>query len=105
MTDFSWAAKLAADFGLLGLMIVAIVIAYRLADKWAIKFLDASIGQVKAMTEQAAAVTALAAGLKEGQTEQRDIYIAVSMLSDRIDRQAKYLETIERTFCERTLCP
>jgi hypothetical protein len=66
MNDWTWAGKLVTEFGVLGLMVFGMVIFYRLADKWAGKFLDAQTGQTKAITEQAAAVTGLATAVKDG---------------------------------------
>jgi hypothetical protein len=47
MSDFSWAAKLATDFGVLGLMAFGLMLFYRLADKWAAKFLEVQVAQLR----------------------------------------------------------
>ena len=89
MSDFSWAAKLAADFGVMGVMIVGVILLYRLADKWAGLFLDAQ-------KSQAAAMSSLATAVRDGQSDSREMLIAVRVLADRIDAHKGYLEAIER---------
>lgn len=100
-SEFGWAEKLLADFGVMGVMVFGLVLLCRLADKWAAKFLDAQIGQTAAMTSQAAAMTSLASVVREGQSDQREVLIAVRVLADRINSHKDYLEAIERTCRER----
>ena len=103
MSDFSWAAKLLADFGVLGVFVVAIVMAYRLTDKWAGLMVAAQNAQAAATAKQAEAMGAMAAAVKDGQGDQREVLIAVRVLADRMDAQRRYLERIE-TNCERGGC-
>jgi hypothetical protein len=104
VSDWNWAGKLIEGFGVLGLMALGMVMFYRLADKWAAKFLDAQTGQTKAMAEQAAAVTGLAAAVKEGQAGQQDIFLTMNLVADRIDRHGKLLERIEETCRTKGAC-
>ncbi len=60
--------------GVAGLMSYLI---YRLVDKWAPKFLDAQ-------QETAKAMLTLAASVKEGQGEQREMLIAIRVLATEI---------------------
>lgn len=111
VSEMSWAGKLAADFGTLGALIVAMVIFCRLLDKWAGKFLDAQQAQTVAMTQQAVATSkqadatvTLAATVREGQSDQREVLIAVRVLADRIEQQKRYLEQIEANCSARQGC-
>lgn len=88
-------AKAAADFGGIGVLAVALVLLYRLLDKFGGQFLKATQEQTVAMTQQAAAVTSLVETVKEGQNDQREVLIAVRMQSEKIDRLGKYLEAID----------
>src|SRR5438445_628267 len=83
MSDYGWAVKAVSDFGVLGVLIVALVMAYRLTDKWAGRFLDSSQAQTQALANQATAMGDLATVVKEGQGEQREVLMAVRLLADR----------------------
>jgi hypothetical protein len=91
MSDWTWVAKIAGDFGVVGVMIVGVVLLYRLADKWAALFLEAQKAQSAAMAEQAAAMAGLAGAVREGQSDQREVLMAVRLLADRMDQQREYL--------------
>jgi len=93
--DLSDGARLASQFGALGLAVLAAVLLYRLVDKWAERFLGAQREQTAAMSEQAAALVGLASVVREGQSDQREVLIAVRVMSDRIERHGKYLENID----------
>jgi hypothetical protein len=93
--DLSDAARLASEFGAVGLAVLAAVLLYRLVDKWAERFLGVQREQTAAMSEQAAALARLASVVREGQSDQREVLIAVRVMSDRIERHGKYLETID----------
>lgn len=97
MTDWTWVGKIVGDFGVAGVMLVALVLLYRLADKWAALFLEAQ-------KSQAAAMASLAMAVKEGQSDQREVLIAVRVLADRIEAQKGYLEAIERNCREKGVC-
>jgi hypothetical protein len=98
VNDFSWgaSAKLVTDAGVLGVVVVGMWLFYRLADKWAALFLAAQQGQATATAQQAAAMASLATTVEKGQSDQREILIAVRVLADRIDAQKGYLEEIEK---------
>jgi hypothetical protein len=93
--DMTFVARLASEFGAVGLAVLAAVLLYRLVDKWAERFLGVQREQSAAMSEQAAAISGLANVVREGQTDQREVLIAVRVMSDRIERHGKYLETID----------
>jgi uncharacterized Ntn-hydrolase superfamily protein len=102
MNGLAGVAKIAADFGGIGVLAVALLLLYRLADKWGGAFLTATQGQTAAMTQQAAAVSALVETVKDGQNDQREVLIAVRMLNDKIDQQRHCLEGIDDFVRERT---
>jgi hypothetical protein len=104
MSDLTWAGKLLTDFGVLGLMVFAFYLLYRLVDKWAARFLEVQVGQAKAMSDQAAAVTGLATAVKDGQAGQQDIFLTMNLVADRIDRHGKLLEKIEENCRRRGAC-
>jgi hypothetical protein len=93
--DLSYAARMASEFGAVGLAVLAAILLYRLVDKWAERFLGAQREQTAAMSEQASAIVGLANVVREGQTDQREVLIAVRVMSDRIERHGKYLENID----------
>ena len=95
MNELTGIAKVAADFGGIGVLAVALFLLYRLADKFGSAFLRASQEQTVAMSQQASAVTQLVESVKEGQSDQREVLMAVRMQSDKIDRQGRYLEAID----------
>jgi hypothetical protein len=101
MADVTWIGKLIQDFGVLGAFIAALLLFYRLADKWAGQFLGVLRDQAKATVQQAEATAQLAATVKDTQTDQRDILIAVRVLADRIDAQRTCLAAIEQGCRER----
>jgi hypothetical protein len=100
MNDLGW-VKLAADFGITGVMVVGLLLFYRLADKYAGLFLEAQKGQSAAMGEQATAMASLATAVKDGQSDQREVLIAVRVLAERIDTQKQYLAGIEKSCRDR----
>jgi hypothetical protein len=89
------ALKLAADFGGLGALVVAMWLMYRLIDRWGGAFLKTAETQAAAVASQASAVLMLVDTVKQSQKSQEDVVMAVRILSDRIERQGKYLEGIE----------
>ena len=101
MGDWTWAGKLASDFVVLGVMVCFGILLYRLVDKWAAKFLDAHVGQATAIAAQATSMTALVELVKEGQTTQSDMLVAMGVMADRIERQRGYLEAIDKNCRER----
>ena len=91
ITELTQLGQLVMNFGAAGL--IAWVF-YRLVDKWAEKFLQAQAGQTSAMVEQAHSMAALAAAVREGQTDQRDVLIAVRALARQMEEQKNYLVEI-----------
>lgn len=67
--------KAALNLGVSGLLLCLI---YRLLVGWAPKFLAAQQGQAEAMA-------ALAAAVKEGQGEQREVLLAVRVMAGKLD--------------------
>ena len=80
------------DYGAMGLCCLLL---WTLLDKWAGKFLDAQVKQTEAMVAQSGAITALAASVREGQEDGREVLMAVRVLADRIDTQRDYLMRID----------
>jgi hypothetical protein len=88
-------AKAISDFGGMATLGVAMMLLYRLTDKWGGAFLTAQQEQTRAMAQQASAVAGLVDTVKEGQRDQRDVLMAVHTLNDRIERQVVFLQQIE----------
>lgn len=101
MNELPVIAKAAADFGGLAVLAVAMVLLYRLVDKWGGAFVAAQNGQTIAMTEQASAVTQLVQISEKGQSMQGEVLMAVRMLADRIDQQRNYLQAIDQYVRDR----
>lgn len=93
MSEWSWLAKMGSDASIATVLLAGMVMLYRLLDKYGAAFLAEAKGQVQSMTEQAASVTALAASVREGQTEQREVLMAVRV-------QARVLEEIREFMAE-----
>lgn len=102
MSEMGW-AKIAADGGMAVVMVLSLILFYRLADKYSALFLAAQDRQSNAMGEQAAAMASLAAAVREGQSEQREVLMAVRLLADRLDQQREYLVAID-TNCRTRRC-
>lgn len=94
VTDLAWAVKAASDLGVVGILMVALVMAYRLINKWGGEFLAASTAQTKAMADQASAVANLASVVKDGQTDQREVLIAVRVQSAAMEEMKGYLREL-----------
>jgi hypothetical protein len=103
MIEPTWALKMAADFGILGLFVVAMALMFRLVNVWAPKFLATMTEQAAAMTRSAVAVANLATEVRDGQSDQREVLIAVRVLANRIDDQRTCLAGIEEN-CRRRTC-
>jgi hypothetical protein len=101
--EANWIAKLIVECGMAGVMAVGIYLLYRLADKWAPQFLAAQQAQTATMAQQASAMTSLAAAVERGQSDQREVLIAVKVLAERIDDQKAMLSEIEKN-CRRGGC-
>jgi hypothetical protein len=98
--QWDWLVKLVLNYGGMG---ACCYLLYSLIDKWAAKFLDAHVEQAKATTTQAIATTTLAAAVKEGQDNGREVLMAVRLLADRIDRQHNYLVRIDERVSQELL--
>jgi len=104
LSDWVATQRLIGDFGVAGVMAVGMLLLYRLTDKWAGLFLEAQKTQSSAMTEQAGAMSSLAAAVREGQSEQREVLMAVRLLADRMDQQREYLVSIDTNCRTRRTC-
>lgn len=91
MKSIDWIFK-ALDLGGVGLCYFLL---WHLLDKWAGKFLDAQTAQTDAMTKQAVATASLAASVRDGQDNAREVLMAVRLLADRIEMQKDYLIRID----------
>jgi len=78
-----------------GMGILALVL-YKLLDKWAGKFLEAQ-------QQGAAGLGALAAAVKEGQTDQREVLLAIRVLSRQMEDHMGFLRQIEEN-CRNRGC-
>jgi len=94
--------KSLSEAGSTAVLAIAAILLYRLLDKWGASFLEASRAQTSAMADQASATGALAAAVKEGQQDQREVLMAVRVLADRIERQGEYLASIDAEMRRRT---
>ena len=77
--------KVAGNFGTAGLLILA---AAWLAAKWAPQFLAASKAQATALGDLATAV-------REGQTQQGELLLAVRVLARKIDEQSEAIKVMD----------
>jgi hypothetical protein len=84
--DYLKVVQALADLGTSGLMIFVI---WRLADKWAGKFLAAQEGQAQAMSSLAQAV-------KDGQGEQREVLLAVRVMATKLDEVKEEIRTLRQ---------
>ena len=96
MNELAGAVKTASDFGVLGVLTVAMILLYRLVDKYGGAMMDSQRAQAAAAAQQASAIQQLVETVKEGQNNSQEVLMAVRTLSDRIDRQTKYLEGVDR---------
>ena len=83
--------QLIAQFGSTGMFCLLL---YKLADKWLGAFLTASQAQTAAMTTQAAAITGLANSVRDGQTDQHEVLLAVRVQSREMREMKELLERI-----------
>ena len=65
------------------------LVVWKIVDKWAGQFLDAQKAQANAMGSLASAV-------KDGQTDQREVLIAVRVLARQMEENRQYLMAIEQ---------
>ena len=86
MDDWVWLQRLLENFGS-GTLVAFVV--WKVVDKWAGQFLEAQKAQANAMASLAEAV-------KNAQTDQREVLIAVRVLARQIEEQKEYLVGIER---------
>ena len=89
MDEVSLIAKVIEGAGTTGLILL---VAWKLADKWGGQFLAAQNKQASAMGDLAAAV-------REGQGEQREILIALRVLATKVEETkawVKELRTAEK---------
>ena len=84
--EFQWIGRAVENFGAAGLLAWLL---WRIVDKWAGQFLSAQQSQANAMGSLAQAV-------REGQTDQREILIAVGVIGRRIEEQREYLIAIDQ---------
>ena len=75
MENYSILWKVIENLGSTGLILFVI---WKLADRWAGRFLEASVKQAGAMAELATAV-------KEGQGDSRETLLAIRVLATKID--------------------
>src|SRR5581483_2776303 len=85
MKDFGWLQDLLQNFGA-GALVTFVF--WKVVDKWAGQFLDAE-------KAQASSVAGLADAVKDAQTDQREVLIAVRVLGREIETQKEYLVEIE----------
>ena len=95
--------KLASDGGVVAVMLVALILFYRLLDKYGAAFLAAQQAQATAMTEQAGGMASLAAAIREGQSDQKEVLYAVRLLADRLEQQKEYLVSLDAN-CRQRRC-
>ena len=84
MTEYSLLMKLVESLGTTALVIAVV---WKLVDRWAGKFLDVQGLQAKAMGDLAAAV-------REGQGEQRELLIAVRVLATKVDETKAWVKEL-----------
>ena len=93
--EYSLLLKLVETLGSTGLIVFVI---WKLADRWAGKFLEVSVKQASALGELAVAV-------KEGQGDARETLLAMRVLATKIDdmkRSVDHFTDTRRPDAERT---
>jgi hypothetical protein len=95
MSELIGMGRTLENMGIAGLMIYLI---YRLADKWLPKFLAAQQSTAEAMLR-------LAASVKEGQGEQREMLIAIRVLAVEIGDVKELLRELPCVKREKSGCP
>jgi len=83
----------------LGTTALILIIVWKLTDRWAGKFLEAtakfleiSTSQAKAAGEQAQAMTALATTVTNGQSDTREILLAMRVVASKVDELKQLVE-------------
>ncbi len=84
MNEYSLAVKIVESLGTTGLIIFVV---WKLVDRWAGQFLGAQNKQAQAMADLAAAV-------REGQGEQRELLIAVRVLATKVDETKAWVKEL-----------
>jgi hypothetical protein len=85
MSDYLEVAKMAANTGVSGLLIM---VGWKLTDKWAGRFLAAQNGQADALS-------ALAKAVQEGQGEQRELLLAVRVMATKQDEMKGWMRELD----------
>lgn len=84
--------KMAENFGSTGLIIAAF---YVLMNRWAGPFLLALRDHTQATTQQAEAIASLANTVRESQSDQREVLIAVRVLASKMDQFERAISAME----------
>jgi hypothetical protein len=83
-TEFSLLGKIVENLGTTGLIIFVI---WKMVDRWAGRFLEVQDRQAKAMGD-------LAACVRDGQGEQRELLIAVRVLATKVDETKAWVKEL-----------
>ena len=81
--------KMIENLGSTGLLLL---FGWKFLDRWAGKFLQAQ-------QQSAAAMTSLADAVREGQTDQREVLLAVRVQSRKIEEMKNYLVQLDEHVC------
>lgn len=76
---------------------------WSLANKWLGLFLKSRQEATVALVAQATAMAELAQTVKDGQMDQREVVIAVKVISSRLEEQRNYLKAIDEN-CRKNVC-
>jgi hypothetical protein len=85
MSEYTLLGKIVESLGITGLMLFVI---WKLVDKWAGRFLEVQSQQAKAMGDLAAAV-------REGQGDSKELLLAVRVLATKIDEQRGWIKELD----------
>lgn len=92
--DYPILWKVIENLGSTGLILFVI---WKLADRWAGKFLETSI-------RQAGAIGELAASVKDGQGDARETLLAMRVLAAKIDEMKRSVDTLACVNRKETGC-
>ncbi|KKM81376.1 hypothetical protein LCGC14_1330350 [marine sediment metagenome] len=84
MSEYSLLAKIVESLGTTGLIIFVV---WKLVDRWAGRFLAVQHKQAEAMGD-------LAASVREGQGEQREVLMAVRVLAAKMDEMQGWVKEL-----------
>jgi hypothetical protein len=90
-TEYSLLLRVVENLGVAGLLLFVV---YKLADRWAGKFLTSFTEQSKVIVTQTGALVDLATAVRESHSEQRDLVLAVRVLATKVEATRGWVREI-----------